>query len=103
MSPYTPAAFITALDVIMRPLSVLILYPSSILSIVSTFVLNLNSAPFSYAFSDRACVRENGHTIALDFIYRHFVIFSERLGSSLLASSPEIISISSTPFFIPRS
>ena len=46
-SPYTPAAFITVLVVMEEDVSVMTLYPPSILSMFSTLVLNLNSAPFS--------------------------------------------------------
>ena len=100
VSESTPAAFMTYLAW-MSPLSVWAVQKPSPLESPVTAVLSLSSAPFFTAVSAKARHISQGETMAAEGAQSAALTVPASSGSRLLASSPDIISSPSTPFFTP--
>ena len=100
LSAYTPAALTTDLaSIVPHDVSTLNMLPS--FSIFLTSHPSFAEAPFAWAFSQKAYVRENGHMIPLVGKNRADTASVLRLGSLLSISSFERTSIPGTPFATP--
>ena len=102
-APSNPDAFIISFPLTNSLLFKVTLYPSDIFSILVTFEFNLNSTPFSAAFSAKAIVISYGLTIPEVFTFKTPTISLFKLGSMFKASSLVNISRPSTPSFSPFS